>query len=156
MLTWFSPDHGERPSRLEEGRGGGGEAMTPEREAEIRILAVDSDGSFTRNKKAIRDLLDALDAERQRAEEAEDKAIRFDLDEAGIAKREADAVELVEARAERDAARQEADRLREALEAIRDGTLDDPCTMACDAPVAAAEALHRAPHAGEAGGEEGE
>jgi hypothetical protein len=34
--------------------------------------------------------------------EIEDRAIRFDLDQAGILQREAEAVELVELRAERD------------------------------------------------------
>jgi hypothetical protein len=43
---------------------------------------------------------DEVRALRERAEKAEDKALRFDLDAAGIEARERDAVELVELRAE--------------------------------------------------------
>jgi len=45
-------------------------------------------------------LVEEVERLRARAEKAEDKALRFDLDAAGIEARERDAVELVELRAE--------------------------------------------------------
>jgi hypothetical protein len=51
---------------------------------------------------------------RARAENAEDKALRFDLDAAGIEARERDAVELVELRAKLEATQRERDAYHEA------------------------------------------
>ncbi len=91
------------------------------------------------------------DALRAEVAELKDKAIRFDLDQAGIAQRDAEAVELVELRAEvaevreqRDASRMlfeltcaSNEGLRTKLAAARDALrevvgLEDPATARCD------------------------